>query len=64
MKHFNFISAQSFDEAAEALAAKERSAAVAGGTDLLGALKDSILMDPPKTLVSLEDIKDTRYIRD
>lgn len=64
MKHFNFISAQSFDEAASALTEREDSILIAGGTDLLGALKDAILMDPPKTLVSLEDIKDNRYIRD
>lgn len=64
MKHFNFISAESFNEAAAALTSTDKSEAIAGGTDLLGALKDSILIDPPKTLVSIEGIADTQYIKD
>ena len=64
MKHFKFISAETIDEASSVLKEKEGSTVVAGGTDLLGALKDSILMEYPETLVSIEGIKDLDGIKE
>ena len=67
MKHFKFETAASWNEASQVLANKEekgRKAIIAGGTDLLGGMKDSIYMDYPETLVSLGEIKDAAYIRD
>ena len=37
---------------------------IAGGTDLLGILKDKILPDYPKTIINLKDIKNLDYIKE
>lgn len=60
MKYFEHIDAYSVEEAAEAMAAGAR--AIAGGTDLLGTLKDKILPEYPKTIVNLKTIEGLSYI--
>ena len=65
MRHFKFITADSFDEAGAVLKeAAGKDCAIAGGTDLLGSLKDAILDDAPEALVSIEGIKDSSYIKE
>jgi xanthine dehydrogenase YagS FAD-binding subunit len=57
MKLFNHINARSVDEATELLANYEGKAKLnAGGTDLLGVLKDRILPDYPEVIVNIKMI--------
>lgn len=39
-----------------------RSAVIAGGTDLLGTLKDAVHADPPQVLIGLKPVVDLNYI--
>jgi NADPH-dependent glutamate synthase beta subunit-like oxidoreductase/CO/xanthine dehydrogenase FAD-binding subunit len=39
-----------------------RAAVLAGGTDLLGALKDAVHADPPQVLIGLKPLKDLSYV--
>lgn len=55
MRPFNHINAASLSEAANALK-KGGAVAIAGGGDLLGALKDNIFPAYPKTVVNLKSI--------
>ena len=55
MRPFNLINATTLDEASAALL-KDGSVAIAGGGDLLGALKDDIFPEYPKTVVNLKSI--------
>ncbi len=65
MKRFNHINAKSTDEAVAALKKADGTARVlAGGTDLLGQMKDNILPDYPETLVNLKTIPGLDYIRE
>ena len=64
MKKFSHINAGSFEEASEALKSYEKAQPVAGGTDLIGTLKQNLLPDYPELLVNLKEIPDTGYIRD
>lgn len=61
MKHFAHMDVTSFKEAANATAAGS-AVAIAGGTDLLGTLKDEILRTYPATVVNLKTIPDGAYI--
>ena len=65
LRPFKHTSAISPDEAA-ALLAKHRGKAVviAGGTDLLGALKDKIHPTYPELLVDLKPIDGLRYVKE
>lgn len=54
MKYFEHMDALSLDEASEA--AKGGARLIAGGTDLLGALKDKILPEYPAALVNLKTV--------
>ncbi|MBQ6583478.1 MAG: FAD binding domain-containing protein [Mogibacterium sp.] len=54
MKYFKHTDAYTVNEAAEAKA--HGAAAIAGGTDLLGALKDKILPEYPEEVVNLKTI--------
>jgi NADPH-dependent glutamate synthase beta subunit-like oxidoreductase len=56
LRPFEHIAAASLDEAVAL--ARPRTALVAGGTDLLGALKDSIHPDYPERLVDLKPIRE------
>jgi len=41
---------------------KGRAAVIAGGTDLLGVLKDSVHSDPPEVLIGLKPVTDSCYV--
>lgn len=60
MKAFEFVSAQSVDQAGELLSAGGSSKLVAGGTDLLGEIKEGTAN--PQRLVALQSISDLRGI--
>ncbi|MDR0445997.1 MAG: FAD binding domain-containing protein [Oscillospiraceae bacterium] len=62
MRPFNHINAASIAEAGEALK-KGGAVAVAGGGDLLGALKDNIFPEYPRTVVNLKSIPGLNYIK-
>ena len=65
MKHFKYQTPETFGEAAEILKASHPSqaAVMAGGTDLLGVLKDELLLEYPETIVALRDIPGTSYVK-
>lgn len=56
MKPFEHLNATSLDEAAAALRSSDRARAIAGGTDLLGTMKDNIHNESPALLVNLKTI--------
>ncbi|MDR1509284.1 MAG: FAD binding domain-containing protein [Synergistaceae bacterium] len=60
MKNFNYYRASDFAEAAER--AEEGSVLIAGGTDLLGVLKEEVLPEYPSEVVSLKWIPDADKI--
>ncbi len=55
MKTFEYIEARTLDEAVAALQ-RPKARVIAGGTDLLGVLKDAILPEYPDVLVDLKMI--------
>jgi NADPH-dependent glutamate synthase beta subunit-like oxidoreductase len=63
LQPFKYIAADSL-ETAEALLRQHqgKAAVMAGGTDLLGALKDAIHPDYPELLVSLKPLRDLSYV--
>ena len=61
MKNFEYSRAGSFEEASQLI--KEGTRPLAGGTDLLGELKDDILPEYPKELVDIKRIPDGDDIR-
>ena len=63
MKPFKHINANTLDEAAAVLKSGTNSL-IAGGTDLLGTLKDNILPDYPKTVVNLKTVPGLDYIKE
>lgn len=63
MKYFEHIDAQSLDQAA-ALLIDSNTKLMAGGTDLLGELKDEILPDYPDRIVNLKTVPGLEYIRE
>jgi len=65
MKPFTHTNAKTVAEARKALSGN-RTALIAGGTDLIGALKDNILPDNmhPATLVNIKTIPNLDYIRE
>jgi xanthine dehydrogenase YagS FAD-binding subunit len=62
MKTFEYIDAATLDEAVAALG-KPGARIMAGGTDILGALKDEVVPDYPSTLVDLSMIPGLAYIQ-
>ncbi len=63
MKNFKHINAESLEEAAEVL--KEygpKAKILAGGTDLLGEMKDAILRESPEVIVNIKSIYGLDYI--
>lgn len=65
MREFTHINATTVEEAASILKEhKGRAKPVAGGTDLLGEMKDEILAKYPKTIVNLKTIPDLDYVRE
>lgn len=61
MRPFNHLNAATLNEAADALR-KGGAVAIAGGGDLLGALKDNIFPSYPKTVVNIRSIPGLEYI--
>ena len=65
MRKFDHITAKSLDEAAALIGKYRKSAAlVAGGTDLLGILKDGVRPVYPQLLVDLKAIDGLDFIRE
>ena len=56
MKYFDYTSAESFEEAAELLK-DGTSTIIAGGTDLLGTIKNEILEETPGTVIDIKRIE-------
>jgi xanthine dehydrogenase YagS FAD-binding subunit len=63
MKPFNHVNATSLAEVKTALA-DGKTTIIAGGTDLLGTLKDNILRDYPATLINLKTVPGLDFIRE
>lgn len=63
MKRFNHVDATTLAEAA-ALLAGGKAVLIAGGTDLLGRLKDEILPDYPSTLINIKSIPGLESIKE
>ena len=65
MKEFKHVNATTVEEAASALKEYEGRAKVsAGGTDLLGEMKDEILPEYPEVVVNLKSIQGLDYIKE
>jgi xanthine dehydrogenase YagS FAD-binding subunit len=65
VKKFVHINAHSIDEAVAALKRyNERARLIAGGTDLLGKMKDMILPNYPEALINIKTIPDLDFIRE
>ncbi len=65
MKKFQHLNAGSVEETAAALQKYgEKARVVAGGTDLLGELKDNILPDYPDVLINIKNIPALDYIKE
>jgi len=56
MKNFDYKRAESFEQAGDMLAESGNNVLIAGGTDLIGTLKDRILPDYPDTLIDIKRI--------
>ena len=64
LRNFKHISASSFKEATAILSkAKGKATVIAGGTDLLGVLKDKIHSDSPEIVVDLKTIPGLNYVK-
>jgi NADPH-dependent glutamate synthase beta subunit-like oxidoreductase/CO/xanthine dehydrogenase FAD-binding subunit len=63
IKPVKYIPAENLKSAAALLKQNQGSAVLAGGTDLLGTLKDEIHAEPPQTLIGLKSIKESSYIK-
>jgi xanthine dehydrogenase YagS FAD-binding subunit len=62
MKAFNHVNAKSLAEVQTALA-DGKTNLIAGGTDLIGTLKDNILPTYPETLINLKTVPGLDYIK-
>jgi NADPH-dependent glutamate synthase beta subunit-like oxidoreductase/CO/xanthine dehydrogenase FAD-binding subunit len=62
MRDFQHHNAESFDEASKIVKESGKPAAISGGTDLVGVLKEEILEEAPDTLVNLKTIDGADYI--
>jgi NADPH-dependent glutamate synthase beta subunit-like oxidoreductase len=64
IRNFNYVPATSLKEAAALLSgSKEKVKLIAGGTDLLGTLKDNIHGETPETIVDLKTVPNLQYIK-
>ena len=65
MKEFKHFNAYSVDEAVALMGRYgERAAVIAGGTDILGKMKDAILPAYPEALVNIKTIQGLNYIKE
>jgi len=64
MKNFKYVNARSLGDAVSILSKQgSRAKVLAGGTDLLGEMKDNILPDYPEVIVNIKTIPGLDYIR-
>ena len=63
MKAFNHVNAKTLAEAKTALAGG-KATLIAGGTDLIGSLKDNILPTYPATLINIKTVPGLDYIKE
>ena len=65
MKYFEHESAATFDEAVSLLkrVPKGKTVVMAGGSDLIGVLKEQILEDYPEKVVDLKTVRGGKYIK-
>ena len=63
MKAFNHTNAKTLAEARTALAGGKANL-IAGGTDLIGLLKDNVLPTYPATLINIKTIPGLDYIKE
>jgi xanthine dehydrogenase YagS FAD-binding subunit len=65
MRPFIHVNAQTVNEAVTILSAyREKARLNAGGTDLLGLLKDDILSDYPELIINIKTIAGLEYVRE
>lgn len=66
MKYFDHESAATFEEAAALLkdSKKGRKVAMAGGSDLMGVLKEQILKEYPETVINIKTVEGGEYIKE
>ncbi len=65
LRNFDHVAARSLDDAVALVGSRrKRAAVVAGGTDLLGILKDEVHPVYPQVLVDLKSIKGLDFIRE
>lgn len=62
MKHFTYERVNNVEEAAQVLTTEKGSRVIAGGTDIIGELKDEILPEYPSQLVDIKRIPETSGI--
>jgi len=62
MKYVDYIQAQSVEHASQEML--NGAVLSAGGTDLIGVLKDRLLPNHPEKLVSIKGLKELEYIRE
>ena len=55
MKEFEYINAKTIEEAVSALT-PGKAFIIAGGTDIVGVMKDEIFPEYPKTLINLKTV--------
>ena len=63
MKPFKHKDAKTINEAIK-LQSKGKTKLIAGGTDLLGILKDRILPEYPETVINIKTIPNLDYIKE
>jgi len=65
MRKFSHMNARSLDEAVLFLARYGRNAEImAGGTDILGKMKDEILQKYPEALINIKTIRDLDFVKE
>ena len=65
LKSFEHLNATSIEQVAPILAKyKEKAALIAGGTDLLGSLKDDVLPEYAEVLINIKTIPGLEYIKE
>ena len=63
MKAFKHVNTTTLGEAV-ALSKEEKTKLIAGGTDLLGALKDRFMPEYPETVINIKTVPNMDYIKD
>ena len=63
MKNFKHITAESFEEAANALKSMPNSTVIAGGSDLMGVMKEALLPKGPEVLIDIKSIPEASEIK-